>query len=531
MSPCEDKTAIFWDLDVKYFLLKLTGSILTIVDAHACCMFLRSQGEAIPPIGMGISEACEALRQYGHDYGRVCEFKAYISPASDTELSQSTRLASDLRQNGVALSLHHPNNNTSSASAGPKELVLLSDILVFVLDHGNGGTLTVVLVTNDYSSLGYPLSLLRNRNCQVAVLSTRDALGQPRYVRRLDAVWSSRGEIQQVPPRPVTPRLPQASRVIQSPQQTRVRSHSRAQSSFASLPSILRGTPQLPPLASPRQRVPRRSGSLSLTADESIPAMSLSPQAKGLNLSSPKSGSSKSNGLTNHVNGRDLPHPPPNAQGTQVQPSQHAQEAPQAQPAQPAQPPPPPQQSRSRANSRPPTQPRQSPPGTVTATPSSPWTFHSVGSINLPNPTAPSISDVDSQSTITKTGFGSPSISTQSTNLWLHSTGAGTSAPSYVEIPRPESPTSLGLPSSLAFENSALSDRTARPEPYAFSFRPPPGNPNVFRVGGTVEQLDEHRPFASSLGLSTASIQPASARYEPANVNTEVRENNPASPA
>lgn len=474
---------------------------------------------------MGISEACEALRHYGHDYGRVCEFKAYISPASDTELSQSTRLASDLRQNGVALSLHHPNNSASSVSAGPKELVLLSDILVFVLDYGNAGTLTAVLVTNDYSSLGYPLSLLRNRNCQIVVLSTRDALGQPRYVRRLDAVWSSRGEIQQAPPRPVTPRLPQASRVIQSPQQTRVRSHSRAQSSFASLPSILRGTPQLAPLASPRQHVPRRSGSISFTADENIPSMSLSPPMKGLNLSSPKSSPPKPDGLMNHVNGRDPLHLPSNTQAPHPQSTQQAQQAQQTQPAQPARPvQPPPQQSRSRANSRPPTRRSQSPPGTITATPSSPWSLSAIGPLNLPNPAAPSISDIDSQSTITKTGLGSPSISTQSTNLWLHGaiSGGGTSAPSYVEVPRPESPTSLGLPSSLAFGDSAPSDRTARPEPHAFSFRPPPGNPNVFRVG-TVEQVDEHRPFASSLGLSSVSMQPASARYEPASVATEVR--------
>lgn len=477
---------------------------------------------------MGISEACEALRHYGHDYGRVCEFKAYISPASDTELSQSTRLASDLRQNGVALSLHHPNTSASSVSVGPKELVLLSDIFVFVLDYGNAPTLTIVLVSNDYPSLGYPLSLLRNRNCQVVVLSTRDALGQPRYVRRLDVVWSSRGEIQQVPPRPVTPRLPQASRVIQSPQQTRVRSHSRTQSSFAGLPSILRGTPQLAPLASPRQHVPRRSGSLSFTADGSVPPMSLSPPVKGFNLSSPKHSPPESDGLVNHVNGRDPLYTSANGQAPQFQPSQQAQQAQQAQLPQPPPPPPPPppprqsrSRSRSRSNSRPPTQSRQSPPGTVTATPSSPWTLSAIGSLNLPNPAAPSISDVESQSTITRTGLGSPSISTQSTNLWLHSTGGGASAPSYVEIPRPESPTSLGLPSSLAFGNSVQSDRTARPEPHAFSFRPPPGNPNVFRVG-TMEQVDEHRPFASSLGLSTASIQPASARYEPANVNTEV---------
>ena len=71
------------------------------------------------------------------------------------------------------------------------------------------------------------------------------------------------------------------------------------------------------------------------------------------------------------------------------------------------------------------------------------------------------------------TGLGSLSISTPSTNLWLHSTGGGASAPSYVKIPHPELPTSLGLPSSLTFGDSMTLDRTARPDPHAFTFRPP----------------------------------------------------------
>ncbi|KAF8311761.1 hypothetical protein DL93DRAFT_2082964 [Clavulina sp. PMI_390] len=301
MSFHDDKTAIFWDLD----------------------------GEAIPPIGMGISEACEALRLYGHDYGRVCEFRAYISPASDTELSQSTRLASDLRQNGVSLSLHHPSNNSPGSSAGAKELVMISDILVFVLDYGTiGGTPTIILVTNDHSTLAYPLSLLRNRNCQVVVLSTRDMSGQPRYVRRLDAVWSMRGEILPPPPqigRISSPRLPHLSRAITNPQQqSRARSHSRSQANYAavtnmnasSAPALLRGPPQFMPAAGNAASMSvetlestrhyplahRQSNSLTFNGEDNIPSFSLvptnhnhqhqhqstSPQLRSFGLTSPK---------------------------------------------------------------------------------------------------------------------------------------------------------------------------------------------------------------------------------------------------
>lgn len=528
---------------------------------------------------MGISEACEALRHYGHDYGRVCEFKAYISPASDTELSQSTRLASDLRQNGVALSLHHPNNNSPSSYAGAKESVMLSDILVFVLDYGAGSSTTIILVTNDHSSLGYPLSLLRNRNCQVVVLSTREMAGQPRYVERLDAIWNTR-EIQPAPRRSSSPRLPQAARVIQSPHQNRVRSNSRGQTGFA-LPALLRGTPQLMPAStarnqSPRQPATKRSNSLAFHGEDHIPTLDLNFTMNRYGPSSPRT-SPPRNDVSVYHNGREaqpvaqhlISHQmaPSLSQRSSSQSFQPHQFQPQHSVQASVAPTPP---NRSRAGSRIMTQPSslnlntdtdtytdseptphpdpphetpapQSPPQSVTAAPESPWSFNSVGSnhhqrLALP---APSISDDESHSTITRNGGRvSPSISTQSTNLWLHSESMGMHGgeTTYIDMPHGESPLSLGLPTSLAFDPSTASEKTARPEPHAFTFRPPPNlntaaaPANVSRVG-TVEQTDEHRPFgsATNMNFGNPSVHSASTRYDPAGSVMEVRSSSPAS--
>jgi hypothetical protein len=52
----------------------------------------------------------------------------------------------------------------------------------------------VVLVSNDYVSLGYPLSLLRNRLCEVVVLSPGDPPHAPKYVQSLDLIWDVRGD-------------------------------------------------------------------------------------------------------------------------------------------------------------------------------------------------------------------------------------------------------------------------------------------------------------------------------------------------
>lgn len=424
---------------------------------------------------------------------------------------------------------------------------MLSDLLVYVMDYGPGGSMTIVLVTNDYGTFGYPLSLLRNRNCHVVVLSTREVLGQPRYVRRLDAIWNHRGEreIQAPPPRPPSPRLPQTSRVIQSPQ-NRLRSQSRSfsQSHMPSFPALLRGTPQIAPVAvavasphqytSPRHHLAHRSGSIGFTSEDAIPPMNLkSPSMKGFSLSSPSNSPPKLDIITNHAVVRAQPqtqHAPQHQHQPQYQPQTQTQYQPpqsykiQAPPL-PTPPPQPQSQPQSRPpNSRPPTQPPVSPPGTITATqtPTSPWSFTSHRGMNLPPPAAPSISDVETQSTITR-GVRSPSISTQSTNLWLHSTGTGgDDRQSVVDMGRAESPLSLGLPSSLAFESASAS--TARPEPHAFSFRAPPSNPNVFKVG-TMEQTDEHRPFASSLGFNSGSVQSAPSQYPQSGISssTEVR--------
>ncbi|KAF9517023.1 hypothetical protein BS47DRAFT_593827 [Hydnum rufescens UP504] len=154
-----------------------------------CGIFWDLDGNAIPPVGMSIGDACEALRNFGVVRGELCEFKAYISPASDSELSQATRLSTDLQQHGVSLSLHRP---PGPGPSGTKEYVLITDLMIFILDHGLDAC--VVLVSNDYISLGYPLSLLRNRLCMIIILSPGDLAHAPKYVQSLDTIWDVRGD-------------------------------------------------------------------------------------------------------------------------------------------------------------------------------------------------------------------------------------------------------------------------------------------------------------------------------------------------
>ena len=142
------------------------------------------------------------MRAFGVKHGELCEFKAYISPASESELSQATiRLAGDLQQCGVTLSLHKP---AGSGVGGRKEYIQISDMMVFVLDHGSMAT--IILVSNEHN-LGYPISLLRNRLFEVIVLCPGEFDHYtPKHMRSLDAVWEARddGAVTPVPSRPAS---------------------------------------------------------------------------------------------------------------------------------------------------------------------------------------------------------------------------------------------------------------------------------------------------------------------------------------